>query len=229
MQKLRDVTLADVIRAMRAREYDWGKKRFKENGMEDNFYALFYAALDDGKKSPARVVVEGRAEWFAALPEGIEWGVWKFAPGDFNRIEVINSSGWNRHPADFTLPERHRAVWEGKMDDTRTREKALGMVEHAEETFTSEKMPTLVTRSETGPWTVIEGNHTMIALYHAYQDRGALLRDDVLVGILPRDASYRFLRERALNTVPTGKKKSPHDTVQIYFPRFVEEAIQAAS
>lgn len=69
----------------------------------------------------------------------------------------------------------------------------------------------------------------MIALYHAYQDRGALLRDNALAGILPRDASYRFLREGALNTVPTGKKKSPRDTVQIYFPRFVEEAIQAAS
>lgn len=227
MQKLRDATLADVIRAMCAREYEWGKKRFKE-GVENSFYALFYAGLDDGAKSPARVVVEGRAELFQEMPEGIQWGVWRFMPTDLDRMLVINSSGWNRHPTNFTLPERHRAIWEGAMDDTGIKERILDMLESADETFATEKMPVLITKSEAGPWTVIEGNHTLVALYHAWQDRGLLLRDDVLVGILPRYASYRFLREGALNTVPTGKKKSPEDVALIRFPAFVENAIRAA-
>jgi hypothetical protein len=227
MEKIRDATLPDLIRAIVVREYNWGKTRFKE-GIRDNFYALFYVALDDGVKSPARVVAEGRAEVFAEMPEGIQWGVWRFTPEDLDRMLVINSSGWNRHPADFTVPERERAIWEGKMGGVATQERIIQMLEHAEETFAPEKMPVLVAKSGSGPWTVLEGNHTMIALHHAYKEQGVLLRRDVLIGILPQDASYRFFREGALNTVPTGKNKSPEDIARIRFPRFVEEAIREA-
>lgn len=228
MEKLRDTTLADVIRAMVAREYLWGKEHFKEGRRDGSFYGLFYAGLDDGVKSPARVVVEGRAEWFTEMPDDILWGAWRFTPADLERMLAINSSGWNRHPADFTLAERHRAIWEGKMDDTRTKERILAMLERAEETFAPEKLPALIAKSEAGPWTVIEGNHTMIALYHVWQARGVLLRDDALVGILPPDAPYRFLREGTLNTAPTKKKKSPEHVAGVRFPVFVEDAIREA-
>lgn len=225
MRKIEPATLKDVIKAIELREYDDGKTRASQ-GRRDNFYTLFYESLEQPGKAPARVVVEGRAEMFAEMPEGTGWSIQELEPNDFGNVFVINSSGWNGHPQDFSVPERHRAIFADQWrPEVKTR--ILEMLEHAETTFAPAKMPALITKAETGPWTILEGNHTFIALYHLYLAQGRLALRHVLVGLLPLESSYRFLREGTLNITPTGKHKAANDLKDVHFPQFVLEAIGA--
>lgn len=221
--------MRDVITALRVREYDFGKAAEQYKGQGDTFYTRYYALLDDGTKSPERIVVEGRAELFAEMPNEIQWGLYRIIPEDLKNMQVINSGGWNKHPGDYGLIERYEVLMK-KHIESRMRGTMQRVIDMAQDptTFMEEKFPTLVARSEKSPWTILEGNHTMLAVAHIWRSTGKLARDTVLGGILPRGAHYRFLRDgEALNAQFFKTRKTMSDIPSYTFPSHVVVEIRS--
>lgn len=232
------LSLEQVIIAWKKREYEWGR------GKAGTFWEKFYQTLDHPTKSVFEVIVQGRAEMFLSLPEGIEWfgGVLNLhsspAAGEEEfETHVINSAGWNAfisEGSDTTIQAVHDLVFKNNAAPA-LKQKIENMLEYPESTFAADKAATMICTFSDKRMTVLEGNATVLAFYHKSlstpSQRTTAIFLPVIIGMMRDGASYPFLRfhngEKAtLNTIWMKSNKTQQDVAQYIFPEHVKATVK---